>query len=230
MNKKIIMVGLVFAMLITSVSSEAFDFYIVPGSLVYDKIYDDFDAILDEGFWFLVIDNTGAISAEKRRNDAYVIYDLTFSEEGIQTFSESFTIPADTYHTIAVNFNQTSKYVTEAFFTMHSSRRISAFITDPEGLAGYFEEVGRLAINIQRPIVYSIVGLGVALVGAIITSSFVTHKREERDELISQTPPDKIVEPGYCRYCGKTIRSDIKICNACKRRINKMGKIQGNIG
>ena len=230
MNKKIIIVGVIFAILFTSFASEAYDFYIVPGSLVVDKLYDDFNAILAEGFWFLIIDNTGAISAEKRRFDTYVIFDLTFSEEGIQTFSDSLTIPANSYHSVAFNFNQTSKYVTEAFFTMHASRRISAFITDAEGLAGYFEEVGRLAINIQRPIVYSIVGLGVALVGAIILSSFITHKREERDEIITKTPPDKMVEPGYCRYCGKTIKSDIKICNACKRRINKMGKIQGNIG
>ena len=230
MNKKIILVSLVFAIIFTSFASEAYSFYYVPGSLVVDKLYDDFDAILDEGFWFLVIDNTGAVSANIKRHDAYVIFDLSFSEEGLENFSESLTIPADSYHTVAFNFNQTSKYVTEAFFTMHASRRISAFITDADGLAAYFEEVGRLAINIQRPIIYSVIGIGVALVGAIILSSFITHKREERDEIISKTPPDKIVEPGYCRYCGKTIRSEIKICNACKRRINKMGKIQGNIG
>ena len=230
MNKKSAVLGIAIILLCSSFVSEAYPFQYMPGSLVEDKLYASFNVIISEGFYFLVIDNTGAVSKKSIRNDAYIIYDLTFSHEELDSFSDSLTINEDDYLVISFNFNLTGIFVTEAFFEIRSSRRVSAFITDSDGLAEYFREVGRLAINIQRPIVYTISAFGAALVVSIILSSFITHKKEERDELITRTPVDKVDEPGYCRYCGKTIKSDIKICNACKRRINKMGRIQGNIG
>ena len=59
MKKKTIAISLFIMFLVTPHIGQAFSFSYVAGSLIKDRRYGITNCIIEEGFYFLVIDNTG---------------------------------------------------------------------------------------------------------------------------------------------------------------------------
>ncbi len=119
-------------------------FYFVPNTMIEDRKYGSFSVIVEEGFYFLIFDNTGYITDNYTRVDSYVIFTLNFEEEGMRDISAQKSVKAGEYNFISFNFDLTGIYVTECDFEMTASERISAFLTDSTGLAEYLEETADL--------------------------------------------------------------------------------------
>ena len=154
-------------MLSRSVSS-ATSFHI-PGTLVLDRKYAFYNAIIEEGYYFLVFDNTGFLTDNFYRNHSYVLYFIDFSVEGIDSISGQKNVPVDDYVIITFEFELPGVYVTHIEFEMHASEEISCFIVDYEGLATYFETIGQVNVEQQKTIliIVSSVSGGIILLLAI---------------------------------------------------------------
>ncbi len=172
---------------------QAISFSYVPGSLIKDRRYGLSNCIIEEGYYFLVIDNTGVVTDDYDRYDSYVIYSISFSEEGIDTIDGTGTIAEDNYFVVSFNFDLEGVYVTECRIEIHASNDVSAFITDYLGLAEYYDEVGRIDINVKRQLIYTIVGVGGALaIGVGVATFFILRKIRRQDSVIKELLSGKV--------------------------------------
>jgi len=195
MKKKAIVLSLLLTLLVAPHISQALSFSYVPGSLIKDKRYGLANCIIEEGFYFLVLDNTGVVTGNYERNDSYVIYEMSFSEEGIYPIEGSGTIAEDNYFVISFNFNLTNVYVTECRIEIHASNSISVFVTDYLGLAEYYDEVGRIDIDVKRQLIYTIVGVGGTLaIGVGVATFFILRKINRQDSVIKELLSGKVRE------------------------------------
>ena len=78
MKKKVILFSIFLTLLITPHIGQALSFSYVHGSLIEDRRYGLVNFIIEEGYYFLVIDNTGIVTDDYDRYDSYVIYMLSF--------------------------------------------------------------------------------------------------------------------------------------------------------
>ncbi len=179
--------------LVTPHIGQAFSFSYVPGSLITDKRYGLANCIVEEGFYFFVLDNTGVITENYDRNSSYVIFEMSFSEEEIDSIDGSLTIAEDNYFVVSFNFELSNVYVTECRIEIHASNGVSAFITDYLGLAEYYEEVGRIDIDVKRQLIYTIVGVGGALAISIgIATFFIFRRIRRQDSVIKELLSGKV--------------------------------------
>lgn len=193
MKKKAIVLSLFLALLLTPHIGQAFSFSYVPGSLINDRRYGLANFIIEEGYYFLVIDNTGIVTDNYKRNDSFVIYLMSFSEEGLDPLEGSGTVAEDNYFVISFNFELSGVYVTECRIEIHASNSVSAFITDYLGLAEYYDEVGRIDIDVRRQLIYTIVGVGGALAISIgIATFFILRKIRQQDSVIKELLSGKV--------------------------------------
>ena len=193
MKKKSLVFGLFLMLLLAPHIGQAISFSYVPGSLIKDRRYGLSNCIIEEGYYFLVIDNTGVVTDNYDRYDAYVIYEMSFTEEGLNSLVGSGTVSEDNYYVISFNFNLTSVYVTECQIEIHSSNDVSAFITDYLGLADYYDEVGRIDIDVKRQLIYTIVGVGGALaIGVGVATFFILRKIRRQDSVIKDLLSGKV--------------------------------------
>jgi hypothetical protein len=179
--------------LVTPHIGQAFSFSYVAGSLIKDRRYGITNCIIEEGFYFLVIDNTGIVTDNYDRYDSYIIFELSFSEEGIGSIDGTGTIAEDNYFVFSFNFNLTGVYVTECRIEIHASNDVSAFITDYLGLAEYYDEVGRIDIDVKRQLIYTIVGVGGALaIGIGVATFFIFRRIRQQDSVIKELLSGKV--------------------------------------
>lgn len=150
MRKKLgILTGLFVLVLLSRSVSSATSFH-VPGTMIHDRIYSTYNAIIEEGYYFLVFDNTGYLTDNFNRNHSYVIYFLDFAVEGIDQINGQGNVSGDDYEIITFNFEVPEVYISHIVFEMYASEPISCFIADYEGLADYFEFIGQINIKNQR--------------------------------------------------------------------------------
>jgi len=143
-------------------------FYFVPNTVVEDKLYGTFSVIIEEGFYFLVFDNTGYITDNYTRIDSYVIFSLDFSEEGIQDIHAQRPVKAGQYNFISFNFDISGIYVTECDFEMTASERISAFLTDSTGLAEYLEETADLTKGQRQRAIILVSSISSSIIASLL--------------------------------------------------------------
>ncbi len=193
MKKKAIVLSLLLTLLVAPHIGQALSFHYVPGSLLKDTRYGLANCIIKEGFYFLVLDNTGVVTDDYERNDSYVIYEMSFSEEGIDSIEGAGTVTGDNYFVISFNFELSGVYVSECSIEIHASNRISAFITDYLGLAEYYDEVGRIDIDVKRQLIYTIVGVGGAIaIGIGVATFFILRKINRQDSVIKELLSGKV--------------------------------------
>ena len=144
MKRKTVLLAFVILALILPSTISGSPFYYITGTLVEDKKYDHFDVIIEEGYYFLVFDNTGYITDNYTRLDSYVIYTLDFGEAGVRDIDGQKPVKAGEYALVSFNFDLAGVIVTELYFEMIASERLSAFLTNSDGLAQYFHETGEL--------------------------------------------------------------------------------------
>ena len=203
--------------------------YIIPGSLVEDKIYDYYSILLEEGDYFIIIDNTGIISNNFERVDSYVIYSMTFSETEMEEIEGSTTISAGHYEVISVDWTLTSTFITEAYFEIHASERISAFLTDYIGLTLYIEDVGSIKQFNPKPIIISASIVGSILV-VLIAVVILNTSRIGRIDRIMKRSREALLQPIECDNCGEINEPGTTICEFCEHRIKITGERFMNIG
>lgn len=195
MKKKAILLSLFLTLLITPHIGQALSFSYVHGSLIEDKRYGLVNFIIEEGYYFLVIDNTGVVTDNYDRLDSYVIYEMSFSEEGLETIEGTGTVAQDNYFVISFNFELSGVYVTECRIEIHCSNDVSVFITDYLGLAEYYDEVGRIDIDVKRQLIYTIVGVGGALAISLgVAAFFILRKINRQDSVIKELLSGKVRE------------------------------------
>ncbi len=169
MRKKLgILTGLIILVFLSRSVSSATSFH-VPGTLVLDRKYALYNAILQEGYYFLVFDNTGYLTDNFNRNHSYVLYFLDFSIAGLDSIIGQRNVPVNDYVIVTFEFELPGVYVTSMEFEMHASESISCFIVDYEGLAIYFETIGQIDVVNQRTIliIVSSVSGGIILLLAV---------------------------------------------------------------
>ena len=146
-----LLTGILIVILLSTRVSSIPSFYI-PDTLVEDKLYSEYTAIIQEGYYFLVFDNTGFITGNFNRNHSYVIYFLEFEAANIDTISGQHNVTENDYEIVTFNFDVPETYITHIYFKMYASQRISSFIVDYHGLAQYFELIGNINEEHQRTI------------------------------------------------------------------------------
>jgi hypothetical protein len=200
MKKKVILFSIFLTFLITPHIGQALSFSYVHGSLIEDRRYGLVNFIIEEGYYFLVyyflvIDNTGVVTDNYDRLDSYVIYEMSFSEEGLETIEGTGTVAQDNYFVISFNFELSGVYVTECRIEIHCSNDVSVFITDYLGLAEYYDEVGRIDIDVKRQLIYTIVGVGGAIaIGIGVATFFILRKIYRQDSVIKELLSGKVRE------------------------------------
>ncbi|MHA1551686.1 MAG: hypothetical protein ACTSQC_07055 [Candidatus Heimdallarchaeaceae archaeon] len=195
MKKKALVLNLFLVLLLAPHIGQAISFSYVPGSLIKDRRYGISNCIIEEGYYFLVIDNTGVVTDEYDRYDSFVIYEMSFSEEGLNSLEGSGTVAEDNYFVISFHFNLSGVYVTECRIEIHCSNDVSVFITDYIGLAEYYDEVGRIDIDVKRQLIYTIVGVGGALAISIgVATFFILRKIRQQDSVIKDLLSGKVRE------------------------------------
>ena len=193
MKKQSLAFGFFLALLVAPIMGQALFNDYVPGSLIKDKISGQKTCIVEEGFYFLVIDNTGVITGDFDRNNSYVVFFLSFSEADIDTIEGSGTVDEDNYFVLSFNFNLTSIYVTECTIEIYASNRVSIFLVDYLGLAEYYDEVGSIDINIKRQLIWTIVGVGSFLaVGIAAATFFILRKIRRQESIIKELMSGKV--------------------------------------
>ena len=145
-------------------------FSYVPGSLVEDRLYDSFTIIIEEGYYFLVFDNTGYITDNYTRLDSYVIFTLEFVEEGINDIDAQRLVKNGSYGVFTFNFDVSGIIVTECTFEMTASERLSAFLTDYAGLAEYFEETAHLTAGQRTKEIIIVAGVASGIIASLIVA------------------------------------------------------------
>ncbi|MCK4896495.1 MAG: hypothetical protein KAS47_06770 [Candidatus Heimdallarchaeota archaeon] len=195
MKKKALVLSLFLMLLLTPHIGQALSFSYVTGSLIKDRRYGLANCIIEEGYYFLVIDNTGVVTGDYDRNDSFVIYTMSFTEEGLDPLEGSVTVAEENYFVISFNFELTGVYVTECSIEIRGSNGVSVFITDYLGLAEYYDEVGRIDIDVRRQLIYTIVGVGGALaIGIGVATFFVLRKIRRQDSVIKDLLSGKVRE------------------------------------
>lgn len=171
-----IIAGFIILTILANTTNAATSFHI-PGTLILDRVYGTYNAIIEEGYYFLVFDNTGYLSDNFNRNDSYVLYFLEFSVEDLDEINGQTSVPKDDYVVITFNFELPEVYVTNVVFEMYASESLSCFVADYEGLATYFEFIGKIDVEQQRTllIVVSSVSGGVILL-LIVNIIFVRNR------------------------------------------------------
>ncbi|MHA1200402.1 MAG: hypothetical protein ACTSQF_13850 [Candidatus Heimdallarchaeaceae archaeon] len=150
MRKKLgIIAGLIVLTILSRSVSGATSFH-VPGTMIHDTVYGTYNAIIEEGYYFLVFDNTGYLTDNFNRNHSYVIYFLEFAVEGIDPIAGQGNVSVDDYTIVPFNFEVPEVYISHITFEMYTSQPISSFICDYEGLALYFEFIGQIDVENQR--------------------------------------------------------------------------------
>ena len=148
-KKPSILAGIIVLVFLSQTLSRADSFHI-PGTLVLDQKYARYNSILVEGYYFLVFDNTGFLTNNFNRNDSYVIYFLEFFENGTEDVNGQRSVPKDDYVIITFDLELPDAYITYIRFEMYTSESISSFIVDYQGLAKYFELIGKITEEQQR--------------------------------------------------------------------------------
>ena len=143
-------------------------FYYVTNTMIEDMKYGSFSVIVEEGFYFLIFDNTGYITDNYTRVDSYVIFTLDFEEEGMRDINAQKSVKAGEYTFISFNFDVSGIFVTECDFEMTASERISAFLTDSTGLAEYFEETADLTQDQRRQEIILVSSISSSIVAALL--------------------------------------------------------------
>ena len=192
MKHKTLTVNLLLLILLVPIFGQAISFDYVPGSLIKDRLFGISNCIVEEGYYFLVIDNTGVVTDDYDRNDSYVLYLVEFSED-INTIEGSVTVAEGNYFVLSFNFKLTGVVVTECYIEIHGSNRVSVFITDYLGLAEYYEQVGKIDIDVRKQLIYTIVGVGCALaVGIGAATYFILRKIRRQERIIKDLLSGKV--------------------------------------
>ncbi len=229
MKKNLGITCFVLLLIIAPFFTVALPIYVIPGTLVEDMIYDYYTIILDESDYFIVIDNTGIITEDYNRVDSYVIYSLTFSEAGMEGVEGSITIKAKEYEVIAVDWTLSSVSFSEVLFEIHSSKRITAFLTDYTGLTQYIEDVSNLVAFNLRPIIISAGVVGGIFVILIIVVIINTNRIGRIDRIMKRSR-EALLQPIECDNCGEINKPGSTICEFCEHRIKITGERFMNIG
>ena len=168
MNRKTALLAFALLAVILPTAVSGSPFYYVPYTMIEDVKYGSFSVIVEEGFYFLVFDNTGYITDNYTRVDSYVIFSLDFVEEGMRDINAQRPVKAGEYTFITFNFDLSGIIVTECNFEMIASERISAFLTDSTGLAEYFEETADLTQGQRRQEIIIVSSISVSVVAALL--------------------------------------------------------------
>lgn len=143
-------------------------FSYIPGTLIEDRLYDSYTVIIEEGYYFIVFDNTGYITDNYTRLDSYVIFTLEFVETGIDDINEQRLVKNGSYTIFTFYFEVQGIYVTECEFEMTASERLSAFITDYEGLAEYLDETAHLTEGQRKREVIIVAGVSSGIIASLL--------------------------------------------------------------
>jgi hypothetical protein len=175
LKSKLIPLAILLLFLPSLVKGSPFSY--VPGTLIEDRIFDSFTVIIEEGYYFLVFDNTGYITDNYTRLDSYVIFTLDFVEDGINDIDSQRLVNNGSYSIITFNFEVSGIYVTECTFEMVASERISVFLTDYHGLAEYLDEIAHLTVGQNRRDMIIVAGISSGVIAAlIVTIVFIRYR------------------------------------------------------
>ncbi|MCG3260652.1 MAG: hypothetical protein H7644_12950, partial [Candidatus Heimdallarchaeota archaeon] len=168
MNRKTALLSFALLAVILPTFVSGSPFYYVPNTMIEDVKYGSFSVIVEEGFYFLVFDNTGYITDNYTRFDSYVMFTLDFAVEGMRDIAAQRSVKAGEYNFISFNFDVSGIIVSECDFEMTASETISAFLTDSTGLAEYFEETADLTHGQRQREIILVSSISASIVATLL--------------------------------------------------------------
>jgi len=229
LKRKNLLVYLFVFLFLVPIFSKAYSFYYVYNSLVEDQKYASSKCVITEGYYFLVIDNTGLITENYKRNDTYINY-FIYSLTANYTIKEGrTTIIAGDYLVVEFQFEYEDLLVTEIKTEVYSQNPVSIFITNHEGLTEYAEEVesiGMFSSTTVLIIAFSSIGGALILAAAVYLTIKHLHPRIVR----YRAKRRKILKPVKCPKCGNLNEPGVTVCSNCGENIKRTGDIIKTIG
>ena len=175
-TKLAIIAGFIALVVLSRPVTSATTFH-VTGTLVLDRRFAFYNAIIEEGYYFLVFDNTGFLTDNFDRNDSYVIFFLEFSVDGMDEVNGQKSVPKGKYEIVTFDFELPGIYVTSVEFHMYASEDLCSFIADYEGLAAYFELIGSINVEQQQTILIAVASTSGGIIILLAINTVLVRNR-----------------------------------------------------
>ena len=131
----VVLIGLILS------SNSSYAFYYIEGSMFEEIIYTEFELILDERDYYLVIDNTGYISRNYIRNESFVCGVIVFRAK-YSTYMEfnfilNSSLAESQYRSISLLINEPGNMS----FKIIATEEVTVFVTTLQGLEQFESEI-----------------------------------------------------------------------------------------
>jgi len=213
-------------------SANAFDYE--TSSLREEATDISIDIFLEEGYYHLVIDNTGYVSGEYEREDSFVSLEIFALNGDPEYVSDSRNLKAHYYWDIPITTDTFFIFSIRFVFNISASIPITVFLTDEQGFIDFEEEITNF--DFREPI-------GAFLIIGIILGSFILlgilagviekirKKNPERKAQV-QREEEKIAKTSklerintimfHCSQCNEDYLSASKTCQKCGTKLKKV--------
>ena len=192
---------------------------------------------LEEGYYHLVIDNTGYVSGEYDRVDSFVEIEIFIIFGDPDYISDSRNLGDFVYWDIPIPIGTLLFPTLHLIFNITATEPVTVFLTDEEGFTDFEEEV--MNFDFREPIsAFLIIGIILGVVIVLGISAGLIERVRKKDgqekpditenivENIQGTQSSKIgstaISVYYCKQCNEEYLDKIKVCINCGSKLKKI--------
>lgn len=172
----VVLIGLILS------SNSSYAFYYIEGSMFEEIIYTEFELILDERDYYLVIDNTGYISRNYIRNESFVCGVIVFRAKYSTYLEFNFilnsSLAESQYRSISLLINEPGNMS----FKIIATEEVTVFVTTLQGLEQFESEISEFLDEGGK---YRTTYILIGIIGSLLIMSVATviyaRKRIRKD-------------------------------------------------
>ncbi len=234
-SRKLLLFLTVFCIVCSSMTN-AFDY---DTSSLREEITEiSIHMFLKEGYYHLVIDNTGYVSGEYDREDSLVEIEIFAIDGEPEYVSDSRNLGAFVYWDIPISTEVFLFFTIHFIFNITATNPVTVFLTDEDGFMDFEEEIENF--DFRKPSkTLLIIGIVIGIVFfAGITVGFIEKIRKKH----GYVKLEKVVEvkeieeetakPGkaktifyFCEQCNEDYINKVKICPNCGNKVKKVKRV-----
>jgi len=191
---------------------------------------------LEEGYYHLVIDNTGYVSGDYDREDSFVELEIFAIDGEPDYIADSRNLKAHYYWDIPISTDTFLFLAIHFIFNITATKPVTVFLTDEDGFIDFEEEIHNF--DFREPIsAFLIIGivLGVIIVLGIsagfiekIRKKYGFVKSEKTEKTVEDEEPAKLgtakIVVYYCELCNEENVNKAKNCSRCGHKLKKIKK------
>ena len=193
---------------------------------------------LEEGYYHLVIDNTGYVSGEYDREDSFVEIEI-FAIDGVPEYvNDSRNLGAFGYWDIPISTEVFLSFTIHFVFNITATNPVTVFLTDEDGFMDFEEEIENF--DFRKPsntlLIIGIV-IGILFIAGI-TAGFIERIRKKHGyvKLEKMVEVKEIEEETaklgkaktifyFCEQCNEDYINKVKICPTCGNKVKKIKRM-----